>query len=64
MNYHDHTPVFKNTKLSVLFELDYGEILREQLEFDRQKSISLTPRTVAYYASPDKKELSFSNRIT
>ena len=61
MIHHDTTPVFEAYNPSVLFELDYGELLKEQAEIDRQKSTDAIPRTVAHYASPEANEVAFSS---
>lgn len=56
----DNTPVFKNIEPSVFFELDYGLILKEQADFEKQKSTDAIPRTVAHFVSPQVDDVAFS----
>jgi hypothetical protein len=40
--------------------LDYGLLLKEQAEFEKQKATDAIPRTVAHYVSPQEGNVSLS----
>lgn len=60
MIHHDNTPLFENFEPSTMRELDYGLLLKEQLELENQKSTISTPHTVAHYTSPQENNVSFT----
>jgi len=60
MSIHEPTPMFETYNPAVLFELDYGLILKEQDEVEKRKATDAIPRTVAHYVSPQSNDVAFS----
>ena len=60
MNTHESTPMFE-TYNPVVFELDYGLLLKEQAELVKLEATYTIPHTVAHYISPQAGNFSASN---
>jgi len=56
MIHHDNIAMFDTCQPPVLFDLDYGLLLREQADLEREILTDLIPRTVAHYASPNEND--------
>ena len=60
MNTHEPTPMFE-TYNPVVFELDYGLLLKGWYELEKEKATDTIPHTVAHYISPQAGNVSISN---
>ena len=60
MNTHEPTPMFE-TYNPVVFELDYGLLLKEQAELVKLEATYTIPHTVAHYISPQAGDVSICN---
>ena len=60
MNTHEPTPMFETYNPAV-FELDYGLLLKEWYELEKEKATDVIPHTVAHFISPQAGNVSASN---